>query len=72
LTPRQLAARLGWNRWSVYEAIKAGTIPARRFTPRGRLLIDEAEVKEALKPCLEMRRIEAIIRRAQEPTSPAA
>jgi excisionase family DNA binding protein len=47
---RQLAKRLNLSSWAIYQAVKDGTLPARRLRPRGRLYFSEPEVMEALKP----------------------
>jgi excisionase family DNA binding protein len=50
ITIHHAAQRLGVSVWTVYRAIKSGSLPARRLQPRGRYLISEDDLKSPGQP----------------------
>jgi excisionase family DNA binding protein len=48
LTTAELASWLRVTPDRIRALVRTGTLPARRLTPRGRLLFDEREVEQAL------------------------
>ena len=40
LTVKALAAKLRVNPWRIYQAVRDGQIPYRRFVDRGKILLD--------------------------------
>ena len=49
LTAPEVADLLRLSVEHVYDLVKAGTLPARRLHPRGKLLFDHDEVEAALR-----------------------
>jgi excisionase family DNA binding protein len=49
LTVQQLAQKMKTTKWSIYAAVRAGSLPAHRLRPGGRLFFSEAEILEATR-----------------------
>jgi excisionase family DNA binding protein len=50
LTTGEVAGQLRLSVERVYDLVRDGVLPARRLTPRGRLLIHPDDVERALQP----------------------
>jgi excisionase family DNA binding protein len=49
LTTAEVAERLRCSVWNVRDLVRAGRLPSVRLKPRGRLLFDEDELRQAIR-----------------------